>query len=173
MASSDIKLWKDIKKTLNETYSIPRKNIDKLGKLIKIEGNTEQVRKEIQTAKGLVYKKNLLKIIDEFCKIEKYCEWVGINSSYLYFHIGMVLQQYHTFYCGFFFKIITTGIIEEQNMAQNSSQHYINEKEVAYGGRYDNQVAHFDVPTRTSNMFAVGALINIHKITLQIAKKDQ
>jgi len=42
-------------------------------------------------------------------------------------------------------------------MQQNINQQHILNKEIAYGGRYDNQVSHFDVPTRTSNMFAVGS----------------
>mmetsp|Transcript_14519 Transcript_14519/g.12781 ORF Transcript_14519/g.12781 Transcript_14519/m.12781 type:complete len:104 (+) Transcript_14519:303-614(+) len=84
----------------------------------------------------------------------------------------MVLEQYHTYYCGFFFKIVCAGNTEETNLNININQQHILAKDIAYGGRYDNQVSHFDVPTRTSNMFAVGSCINIHKIALQIANKE-
>lgn len=145
---TDRKAWNETKKKLNETYSIPKKSVDKLGKLIKIEGTHNQVKKEISITKGLVMRRNLLKEVNKFSGFLDYCEWVGINRNFVHFDMGMVLKEHHIFYSGYFFKIVCTGNNEELIVA--------NEKLLAYGGRYDNQVSHFDVPTRTSNMFAVG-----------------
>lgn len=57
LSQYDRRAWNEIKKKLNELHSIPRKNVDKLGRLIKIEGDIEQVHKEITSMKGLVYRK--------------------------------------------------------------------------------------------------------------------
>ncbi|CAI2365932.1 unnamed protein product [Moneuplotes crassus] len=161
----DKRTWNEIKKKLNETYSIPRKNVDKLGRLIKIEGTLEQVQKEIEAIKGIIMRKELLDVINDFFSFQSYCGWVGINKNFLYFDLGFVISQFHIFYCGFFYKIICTGNNEEISL--------FNENEVAYGGRYDNQVSHFDVPTRTSNMFAVGSCLNIQRIAFHIVKREQ
>ena len=98
LSEIEIRPWNEIKKKLNETYSIPRKDVDKLGKLIKIEGSLDQVKREVHTMKGLLYRKNLLKIIADFKTFENYCEWVGINKSSLHFDVGMVLKEFHIFY---------------------------------------------------------------------------
>lgn len=57
LSQHDRKSWNEIRKKLNELHSIPRKNVDKLGRLIKIEGDIEQVQKEIVGMKGLLYRK--------------------------------------------------------------------------------------------------------------------
>lgn len=72
LSKNDKKPWNDIKKKLTETYSIPRKNIDKLGRLIKIEGDLEQIQKEILTMKGLINRKNLMNELNYFYKLESY-----------------------------------------------------------------------------------------------------
>jgi len=169
LAKNDKKPWTDVRKKLYETHSIPRKNIDKLGRLIKIEGDLEHVQKEITTMKGLICRKSLLNEINYFYSLESYCNWVDIPKSSLCFNIGMVLDQYHIFYCGLFFKVVCSSNTDEQTILK---QHII-ERQIAYGGRYDNQVSHFDVPTRTSNMFAVGVCINVDKIALHLASKDR
>ena len=96
----------------------------------------------------------------------------------------MVLDQYYIFYTGLVFKIVSTSNIQDQSSKnkkgkysikhnKNATKHHIMERYIAYGGRYDNQVSHYDVPTRTSNMFAVGSCINVSEIVNAYLKNLQ
>ena len=77
----NIRPWSEINKELNEAYSIPRKSIEKLGKLFRISGELNQVMKEIENFKGLLYREEILKALNYFEKFEEYCEWVGISNN--------------------------------------------------------------------------------------------
>ena len=95
----------------------------------------------------------------------------------------MVPRKYHIYYCGLFFKLICTSNIDDQNTKKNVKKidmkkirnKHILEREIASGGRYDNQVSHFDKPTLISNVFAVGVSINITEIVdaLNIEKEEK
>ena len=95
----------------------------------------------------------------------------------------MVPRKYHIYYCGLFFKLICTSNIEDQNtkkiakkldQKKNRNKHIL-EREIATGGRYDNQISHFDKPTLISNVFAVGISININEIvnSLNIEREEK
>ena len=77
----NIRPWSEINKELNEVYSIPRKSIEKLGKLFRISGELKQVIKEVENFKGLLYRDEILNALNYFEKFEKYCEWVGISNN--------------------------------------------------------------------------------------------
>lgn len=164
LSQINVRPWNKINKELNESYSIPRKSIEKLGKLFRISGELDQVKKEIEGFKGLLYKDEILETLSYFDKFVRYWEWVGINPNWIVFDLGMILDQFYIFYTGLVFKIVCTSNIEEQPSKKNSTKQHIMERFISYGGRYDNCISHFDIPTRASNIFAVGSCINLSEI---------
>jgi len=97
------------------------------------------------------------------------------NSSVLVFHLGLITHQPTIFYSGLTFMSVLRVTVYEQNSNTKTSRRVIYkgmqsqvDKVIAYGGRFDNHVAHHTLRINQEVPMALGLTLKLSQIADKI-----